>query len=761
MHTLAFQFFQRSENRLQILVEHPNQLQPGQLLAFMPACYARIVSIRHSRKRPLGLVTLEIMGHGLPDPSHHQAQVLSTTEQLGIIHQQLGLVDMPITLPVTGEANLTTDVTRYGGLTVVDSSYAPALLKLLPHLISGLAHYTPVIILDPTGITKTLEGLASQAIGAVPATRDETGMEPTQADTPFYQQAAVPPHQLSLAQFGWSHFLDVLAQQLPASLQGQPLEYVMEGLPQQGFVPFYPMLKPVLPSHPMDTAHQQIIQQALQQIRRLNLFADDESQVWQPYSISRPTVIRLNHLPQPWRSAVLAHLISRLQQTGPHTCLLIEPERFLPLEAMAIGAKLDQQLIITTPDPADDWMADNTFTRRANGSWGLNGLLTAHFSVVLDADSMVVATGKRIQPLTDHLLSERPELDQPEIDQPETDQPETDQPETDPPEMLASMPAALTDEPPILDALVAETPVTQAFLADEATDNDDTADALPQPIEAPAAAPVHAEPVPAFMLDPLDRLTDMPSGTDPGLSFSLDWLDEALPGEADHPLPATTPALVDADNTPDNPDLPSLLSPLTLEAWLNNPVMADNGDDYALDNTGVHAEDDRQFELNTQRHIKKNPVFDDWQDEPPAIVETIAETDALPHYTDELPLTTPIATPTVINNRDIRQAQNTATAYEVDDTAVSTRQHSPPTMDSNAPPTLKSPPSGAQHDIDAEDEAMARFIEGDVVRHPKFGRGTVKKVIWMDAEHEVLNVWFDRAGKRLLDPSMAALERVS
>ena len=54
-----------------------------------------------------------------------------------------------------------------------------------------------------------------------------------------------------------------------------------------------------------------------------------------------------------------------------------------------------------------------------------------------------------------------------------------------------------------------------------------------------------------------------------------------------------------------------------------------------------------------------------------------------------------------------------------------------------------------------------RFKPGDHVQHKRYGMGTIKRIITMDDAQVILNINFDDVGKRLLDPSLSELEKVS
>ncbi|MEZ4575946.1 MAG: hypothetical protein R2857_13690 [Vampirovibrionales bacterium] len=53
------------------------------------------------------------------------------------------------------------------------------------------------------------------------------------------------------------------------------------------------------------------------------------------------------------------------------------------------------------------------------------------------------------------------------------------------------------------------------------------------------------------------------------------------------------------------------------------------------------------------------------------------------------------------------------------------------------------------------------YSPGQRVQHKRYGLGTVKRVITMDDDQIILNVVFERVGKRLLDPNLTHLEKVS
>lgn len=66
-------------------------------------------------------------------------------------------------------------------------------------------------------------------------------------------------------------------------------------------------------------------------------------------------------------------------------------------------------------------------------------------------------------------------------------------------------------------------------------------------------------------------------------------------------------------------------------------------------------------------------------------------------------------------------------------------------------PVVKSPPP----------KAPPLFQPGEQVRHHRYGQGVIKRVITMNDEQVILNINFEGIGKRLLDPRLTPLEKVS
>lgn len=64
------------------------------------------------------------------------------------------------------------------------------------------------------------------------------------------------------------------------------------------------------------------------------------------------------------------------------------------------------------------------------------------------------------------------------------------------------------------------------------------------------------------------------------------------------------------------------------------------------------------------------------------------------------------------------------------------------------------------HKIPVE-PTLSDFNPGQMVFHPRYGRGIIQRVIPMDQDQIILNIHFDGVGKRLLDPKLTQLEKVS
>jgi hypothetical protein len=641
MTQFTFRYYRRTDTQVQLLVEAPAMLQPGQLVA-LPATdgtetYARIVMIRHSSKRVLGLVTLDLLDTRWPDPQKTQARLLSAADQLAIIHQRVGAVTHPINLPASN-GTLTTNAQQLGALTLIESKTPAELPTLLQHLCAGVGAYWPIIVLDPVGSSAQIPGLTPYTVGT---------------------------HvQLSLEHMGWGTFSHVFGQCLPTPLQGQSLDYLLEGAPQRsGFMPFYPLIKPIMPHHPLDTASQLVIQQGLQTLRRLNLFADDEDSVWQPYRVSQPTALQCHHLPQPWRSAVLRALWQQLQVAGPHVCIMLEPERFLAEPLLSQNA--EQRLIVTTPMPQQyvGGLANNQCIRRA-GHWVLEGDLTGQFPLRLDTARPVEAPPKVLRML---------------------------QPTTD--EAIKSS-ATINATPPSTQRITTEKEATPPSKVNTQV----TMVGQPHTVATTEAPPQIAADVfqPEAMLTEADATDPLPTEALP-FSFGLDKLDATL-----------------------SADLPGNLT----------QIPSDDDEDYASD--GTYA-----------THDANTPLPD-----PLAAYGPVLEGEG---YDDDVLFQPEHLTPDI-------PAQAEAPHQAI--TFVNAAEVAPPKA-AETPVVLPpqphiTPPSAPVNEAPLHNQ----FAEGDKVRHPQFGVGVIKKIIWMDAEHEVLNIMFDRVGKRLLDPEMASLERV-
>jgi hypothetical protein len=639
---LDITFYRRTEDTVQVLVQQPGQLQPGQILAFAGSqqakTYGKITAIRHSRKQKLGLVTLHMVTADHPDPEHTQAQVVLPAEQLAIIHQQLGRVRYPLTLNTHG-GPLLTDAARLAPLTWLDNRDAQALQAFLPNLLPGLAQHSRLVIMDPTGVIQAMPGCHTLAIGQ---------------DCP-----------LNLQLMGWHTFTQVFSQCLPTPLQGASLDYLLPLQPTDRgfdpstseFIPFSHLMKPILPDNNLEEGAQRVIQHGLQQVGQLHLFADDPDTAFHPSQLTHPTLLQLGHLPQPWRSAALQLIWRQLVQSTAATCLLIEPERFLP----DIGLISPQHTVLVAS--AAEVSGSVSQLVRHHGQWVLQGQITAGFPVTLAAMGQTSAHTRLVQPLYDA---------------------------TD------ALPA-MADEAAFAEAMEEETePAVPPVTAYEAMP---LANALP-------SDSVEADDVPQAEWPSADVGTSTTETPDPL------FYDPFYEPVATDPVAET----LWHDNTPgDEPQtvLTTVLPHFELDKLdtLAGIIPEDALPQFALDSAGIPLENLEASSIQTDN--------DDWPD---------------------------------LNTSDLGMPE---AAIPVEEPAVGSSVVADPT------PTFV-PAAQVEPEIPPADVAWGsgQFAEGDVVRHPKYGQGTVKKVIWMDAEHEVINVQFERAGKRLLDPSMAALEKI-
>ena len=76
------------------------------------------------------------------------------------------------------------------------------------------------------------------------------------------------------------------------------------------------------------------------------------------------------------------------------------------------------------------------------------------------------------------------------------------------------------------------------------------------------------------------------------------------------------------------------------------------------------------------------------------------------------------------------------------------------------PANLSSTPIVPVYSADIEASAQSDDIEkGNIVIHPKYGKGVVEKMISYGAK-TLCSINFDNVGRRLLDPNLAELKKV-
>jgi hypothetical protein len=531
MQQVTYQFYRRTADAVQLLVHEPATYQPGQVVG-LPAeqghtTYARVTAVRHSRKQPLGLVSLTLLTPQQPDPTQTTGQLVSPAGLLGIIHQQLGRIHAPLTFHTHG-GPLTTDARRFAPLTWLDHRDSDAVQTLLPGLVATFSPYQRIIIIDPTGLYPRVDGCQTLTLG--------------------------PDAPLDLNQLGWPRFTQAMAQCLPHTLDGHTLDYLLDGASEPGFLPFSQLIRPLDDTAEASPGNQRVIQQALAQVAQLGLFADYPGQVFHPAQITHPTVLQLGHLPQPWRSLALQHVWHMLQHCPASVCLWIEPQRFMPDAGLTSP---QHTVLVASAQPIDG--AVNQLTRHY-GQWLLQGQVTAGFPVKLSGTSALPTADTRwIEPpgiqSADTLTGPSPQA----IDKP-------------------------ADDAGGQDAFVTPSPETPP-----AADN--TPDPHPpqmgEPDETyPVNVPEHTLladdwPNPEQLASPLAMEDDSP------FSFALDKLDELAPLVSDAQLPQFN--LDDFNNTTSQPhdDEPDDWPDLPIPPPYTTPVMASPD---AQDNPGTAAD---------------------------------------------------------------------------------------------------------------------------------------------------------------------------
>ncbi len=78
--------------------------------------------------------------------------------------------------------------------------------------------------------------------------------------------------------------------------------------------------------------------------------------------------------------------------------------------------------------------------------------------------------------------------------------------------------------------------------------------------------------------------------------------------------------------------------------------------------------------------------------------------------------------------------------------------HTPPAAEGMGIPVVKS---------NLAPSVSVEYKAGEEVRHQRYGKGVIKRVITMDDNQVILNITFEGIGKRLLDPKLTQLEKVS
>jgi hypothetical protein len=755
---------------------------PGQVLRLVAPVpvYVQVISIQSDRQRPSsveeGLVRCRLL-HGRPSLAPVQAEILTPAALRQAAQMLQAECNNPLQLGPLG----TFDFLRLGALNVIYGDAFSNQYDALMILMEGIRPYQQILVLDPLGLASA-GGSNSQCLHAGEDFR------------------------LSLQAVGSKQFLDNFAQLLPESLQEAGLRTLANLLPtsMQSFVGFQSLFAlESLAEAPL----RNLILQNLHTMAQARLFADTPQEVFSLETSlpQRITILDLSGLTEPWKRLFYTELCRHaIRMAGGDVVLaLIHPEHYLnelpvwfrqadeaELTVLALaspyqnsGVKKESAMGKPVAQQNDYAIASNQIWVEANGHLLLQGRLT----VGLPVQAALVNDGAdATELLTESLLFQRPTLSS-----------TSDGPDPLEADFFEESVISEQNEQGLAPTITMED-VLQDDNEGGLNENPDSGQSITMmSVETVSAlAPLAENSEKGFESEGLAFGEDMAGG-----ASQLEIEADSKPPETPLPeLPPVDESIVETETGAfDEPG--AVIEPLPLD---DSQTLNDESESqFDAEETGL------LFDNEQGRIIEDSAESDAFLEGATSLVDGVDEDDDeeedwLPDFDASLipggldPMGTSTLFPGTLgsdSNESEFLEEEDALFFDFDpdlgndrlsigsegvDRAESTGPLQSPPMPEElryeddeeapassasvdsvpAPPFVDETPPIHQRETHLLHQTLPESLyqPGDRVQHPTYGAGTVMKVLPM-AEQVILNISFDRVGKRLLDPTLCQLTR--
>jgi hypothetical protein len=787
------------------LVDWPCTAMPGNILRLEGSnelTYAQVLNIDSTQgdlsKQQLSLKLLS----GKPSMAHRQAKILTREDLVQEVrnHHQRLFSNEPTAI-LGGELPLSMEA--LGGLTLISSPDANSFSACSPALLSAFSEIAQPIIIDTCGQLKDQQGFQHLTLGN---TSSKTSS----------------PARLSIDLLGIEFLLTTLPAFFPASLREDVLKTLAALLPSEaGFLSVEQLLEPTRLSgllSQLPSAGRSPLIRLLHEGISLGLFARTLDEVLLPNQLTQPTILDLSELRPSWRPWCLEAILQTCYQTLHHRSneakpillTLVHPEYLgCPLqkwsylfESQQIALTLilnDRANLIGLKHQATTYMAFGS--HRSLKLWGQ---LTHHLPVLTQlaepsspktppSDDSAKASNK--EPAYQQTLPETaPAKDLLEDAQAEDYSMLPDEDWISEANSVTLPAADQSKTIPLEKSLPAET-----FLNDPEAFQRDIEDFTPQSITL--TADLDEEALSAQDIMQNEALLNLPHGstpseevpsllsiktpteniiaTPPETPATLGWLefDLPLPGESNNSGPISPPMSAFEPDSNSLASTPETIHPNTIQPNPEKVISIWDHLEYETDSS-QQALVASQQESITPNFQAENTLPEHLEDDP---LKTALASQEIPSM-----LSSPIesAQDDVLNSffpppQELTAHQDPLMSF------TSTSEAMPsPVLPELEPSILEAPfldsltstsplplgqqpitsdtsnglePSAAE---DPDASSAPSFTEGQRVNHPQYGQGVVQSIINM-GNRSILNIQFETAGKRLLDPSLSQLEKVS
>ncbi|MEB3207189.1 MAG: hypothetical protein VKK59_07605 [Vampirovibrionales bacterium] len=793
------------------LVDWPCPAMPGQILKLEGGndiAYTEVLCInglqQDASRQEISLKLLS----GKPSMTQRLATVLTREQLIDDVkaHHQRLYPNEPTTF-LNNDLPLSMDA--LGGLTIISTPDAQSLSACSPALLKAFCNIAQPLVIDTSGQLKHLTDFKHLRLGHSVFKNDSK---------PSTSSVDLPSAQLSIDLLGIEFLLTSIPAFFPPSLREDVLKTLATILPSEaGFLSIEQLLEPARLSgllSQLPSAGRSPLIRLLHEGASLGLFAKTPNDVFLPNLLEEPTIVDLSELRPSWRPWCLEALLQTCYQTLCHRPAQAKPILLVMVHPEYLGSGLQQwrflfesqhisQVLIVHDRTNLIALKHQTTTHMAltaQHSLKVCGQLTHQLPILIHLEPAPFSN----LPLAEYQKNRTtggPTHTKPQPE-PESQNDTIGTPPDDAFICKLEGDTLLGDDPGFMPDTFLEPP--QALLADDIEDftpstyhlAPDLADNAPSsaahqiaqesiirgssgdstpliPTEYELTSPdvllsnSHQEISPGWLDFDLPLPGDPDKSHAPKLDVSTFEPDAnqitlpSAPMASQRFQPEAEPVVSDWDFSKSGADIPN---PLPQAAW-EVPQQASSVDNAHHDGGLLGFGTLMHDALTAGSSLSVCPEADFLLNDP--LLSTAEQPQNFLNPDLLIPqglLTTHEAEMPLAPRADdlITDVLQIAPPPGIDFSHLPSEQPTPPL---EGAPTPKNPePYTVNHEASGEaaslSQALVNFMQGERVQHPQYGQGVVQSIIDM-GNRTILNIQFDEAGKRLLDPNLSPLTKMT